>query len=128
MTTLAKTELEQQIEELGTWAAGLELSAQDPTSPYWMRQQDAERAERIRGEQMKLIEQQEMQLQGFHQCGTEGCLNLIAGGDYCDRCEEEINGTPYPLCNILLSETLGQYITRIWHGIWRRKAEREAQS
>ena len=113
MTALAKTELDEQIEQLGAWAASLELSALDLTAPYWMRRQDAERAERIRGEQLKLIKQHEMQMQGFHPCATEGCLTMVIGSDYCGRCEEEINGTPYPLCNILLNETLGQYVKRL---------------
>ena len=113
MTILAKTELDEQIEQLGAWAASLELSALDSTAPYWIRRQDAFRAERIRGEQWKLIEQQEMQTQGFHQCATEGCLTMVIGSDYCGRCEEEINGTPYPLCNIFLNETLGQYVKRL---------------
>ncbi len=128
MTTLAKTELEQQIEELGLWAAGLELSAQDTSNPYWMRQQDAERAERIRCEQTKLIEQQDLAMQGFHKCETEGCPTMVIGSDFCGRCEEEINGEAYPLGNVLLGETFVQYVTRIWHGIWNRKAEQEAQS
>ena len=118
---------EQQIEDLGTWPAGLELSAQDPTSPYWMRQQDAERAERIRYEQMKLMEQHELAMQGFHKCETDGCPTMVIGSDFCGRCEEEINGTPYPLGNILLGETFVQYVTRILRR-WCRKAEQEAQS
>ena len=125
MTTT--TTLEQQIEELGLWAAGLELSAQDPTSPYWMRQQDTERAERIRYEQMKLMEQQELATQGFHKCETEGCPTMVIGSDFCGRCEEEINGEGYPLCNVLLGETFVQYVTRLIRR-WCRKAEQEAQS
>lgn len=110
MTTT--TTLEQQIEELGLWAAGLELSAQDPTSPYWMRQQDAERAERIRQEQMKLIEQQELAMQGFHECATEGCPTMVIGADFCSRCEEG-NQQGYIFGHILLGETFGQYVTRV---------------
>ena len=113
MTTLAKTELEQQIEELGTWAAALEMSASDSTSPYWMRQQDAERARRIRHEQMELAEQNLRLAQGLAFCATEGCTTLVAGSTYCPRCEEEINGEPYPLCNVLLGETFVQYVTRL---------------
>ena len=36
------TAIDQQIEELGAWAAGLELSAADPKTPSCMRQKDTE--------------------------------------------------------------------------------------
>lgn len=124
------TTIEDQITELGMWAAGLELSAADPTAPYWMRRQDAERAERIRQTQAELIDEirreQEQQMRrypddflqaGFHKCSTEGCNAMIIGGDFCARCEEEINGTPYPFANILLGATFVQYVTRIWKRI-----------
>ena len=123
----ATTELEEQIEQLGAWAAGLELSAQDPTSPYWMRQQDAERAQRIRYEHMKLMEQHELAMQGFHKCETDGCPTMVIGSDFCPRCEED-NQQGYIFGNLLLGETFGQYVARIWRGFWPRKAEQEAQS
>jgi hypothetical protein len=28
----------------------------------------------------------------LHRCHTSGCLNLVAGDDYCARCAEEITG------------------------------------
>jgi len=34
-------------------------------------------------------------------CATAGCANRCAGTRYCRRCEEELNGEPYPLANIL---------------------------
>jgi hypothetical protein len=36
-----------------------------------------------------------------HRCRTSGCLNLVAGDDYCARCAEEINGQPYTFAEIL---------------------------
>ena len=32
----------------------------------------------------------------LHRCHTSGCLNIVAGDDYCARCAEEIDGQPYP--------------------------------
>jgi hypothetical protein len=42
-----------------------------------------------------------MQPRPLHYCHTSGCLNLVAGDDYCARCAEEINGDPYTFANIL---------------------------
>lgn len=107
------TTLDQQIKELGTWAAGLELSAQDPTTPYWMRLKDAERAEQVRAEQIRLLQERDNEAIGFKNCRTQGCKTRVLGSDYCPRCEEEINGMPYPLANVLLGETFVQYVTRV---------------
>jgi len=117
MTTIVKSDLEQQIEELGTWAAGLELSAVDPQTPYWLREKDAEHAKAIRDEQMRLLERLEAERQPLPKCATQGCRSIAIGSPYCARCEEEINGTPYPFANILLGATFVQYVTRIWKRI-----------
>jgi hypothetical protein len=37
----------------------------------------------------------------LHCCHTSGCLNLVAGDNYCARCEEEMTGQPYTFANIL---------------------------
>ncbi len=109
--------LDQQIAELGTWAACLELSAADPETPYWMRQQDADRAKRIREQQAKMLADCNLSLQGLQPCRTIGCTTLVLGSEYCPRCEEELTGEPYPLANVLLGETFAQYVSRIWNRI-----------
>ncbi len=122
MTTLAKTAIDQQIEELGAWAAGLELSAADPEIPYWMRQQDAARAKLIRELQAKLLADCNLALHGLQPCRTIGCTTLVLGSEYCPRCEEEINGEPYPLANVLRGETFVQYVSRLWKRITAKEA------
>ncbi len=94
------TAIEQQIEDLGVWAAGLELSAADPSTPYWLRKQDAERAQRIR-EQQFILAGQLRPAPPLHRCHTSGCPNVVAGDDYCARCSEEINGQPCTFAEIL---------------------------
>ena len=42
-----------------------------------------------------------MQPRPLHRCHTSGCLNLVAGDDYCARCAEEINGQPYTFAAVL---------------------------
>lgn len=37
----------------------------------------------------------------LHHCHTSGCLNLVAGDDYCARCADEMAGQPYTFANIL---------------------------
>ena len=37
----------------------------------------------------------------LHYCHTSGCLNLVAGDDYCARCSEEMTGQPYTFEEIL---------------------------
>lgn len=114
------TAIDQQIEELGAWAAGLELSAEDPETPYWMREQDARTAKRIRDEQFKLIHEVRASLQRLHPCRTIGCTTMVLGSEFCIRCEEELSGQPYPLANVLFGETFVQYVTRIWSMISHR--------
>lgn len=111
------TAIDQQIEELGAWAAGLELSANDPSTPYWMREQDAQRAKRIREQQVSLLRENQFALQGLQPCRTIGCTTLVLGSEFCPRCEEEITGEPYPLANVLFGETFVQYVTRLWDRI-----------
>ena len=111
------TAIDQQIEELGAWASGLELSAADPSTPYWMREQDAKRAKRIREQQFALVRDSQLSLQGLQPCRTIGCTTLVLGSEFCPRCEEELTGEPYPLENVLLGETFVQYITRVWKRI-----------
>ena len=94
MATIVKSDLEQQIDDLGQWAAMLELSAHDATMPYWMRQKDAEHAKAIR---------------------------IAIGSPYCARCEEEINGEPYPLANLFISETKRERIKRFIKGVFNGK-------
>lgn len=114
------TAIDQKIEELGAWASGLELSAADPSTPYWMRQQDAERAKRIREQQVSLLEDLKQQAMMLGTCSTPGCPNRVAGMLYCSVCEDAISGQPYPLANVILGETFVQYITRLWDRISHR--------
>ncbi len=37
----------------------------------------------------------------LHYCHTSGCLNIVAGDDYCSRCSEEMNGQPSTFAEIL---------------------------
>ena len=37
----------------------------------------------------------------LHCCHTSGCLNLVAGDNYCARCEEEMTGQPCTFAEIL---------------------------
>ena len=121
MTTIVKSDLEQQIEELGTWAAGLELSAVDPQTPYWLREKDAEHAKAIRDEQMRLLERLEAERQPLPKCATQGCRSIAIGSPYCARCEEEINGEPYPLANLFISETKRERVKRFIKGVFNGK-------
>ena len=112
MTTIAKSDLEQQIDDLGQWAAMLELSAHDATMPYWMRQKDAEHAKAIRDEQMRLLERAAAQAKPLPKCAVENCKNIAIGSPYCARCEEEITGTPYPFAAIIIGETIYERVKR----------------
>ena len=42
-----------------------------------------------------------MQPRPLHRCHTYGCLNLVAGDDYCARCAEEMSGQPYIFAGVL---------------------------
>ena len=121
MTTILKSDLEQQIDSLGQWAAMLELSAHDATMPYWMRQKDAEHAQAIRAEQMRLLERAAAQTKPLPKCAVENCRNIAIGSPYCARCEEEINGEPYPLANLFISETRRERIKRFIKGLFNGK-------
>lgn len=105
------TAIEQKIEDLGTWAAELELCAADPANPYWIREKSYWRAKDMRDEQMRLLEK--AATYPLPRCATDSCKNVSIGSPYCARCEEEINGRPYPLANIILGETFVQYVTRL---------------
>ena len=37
----------------------------------------------------------------LHYCHTAGCPNIVAGDNYCARCEEEMTGQPYTFANVL---------------------------
>jgi hypothetical protein len=37
----------------------------------------------------------------LHYCHTSGCLNLVAGDNYCSRCAEEMSGQPYTFAGVL---------------------------
>ena len=41
-----------------------------------------------------------MQPRPLHRCHTYGCLNLVAGDDYCARCAEEMSGQPCTFADI----------------------------
>lgn len=114
MSTVVKSDLEQQIEDLGVWAAGLELSAADPQTPYWLRAKDAEHAKTIREEQLRLLDKLAVERQPLPRCAVEGCNNVSIGSPYCARCEEEINGNPYPFARVLED----------WRAGWDKVGER----
>ena len=40
-------------------------------------------------------------LDGFHECHTIGCRTMVAGQDFCPRCQEEMDGEPYSLADVL---------------------------
>ena len=42
-----------------------------------------------------------MQPRPLHRCHTYGCLNLVAGDDYCARCAEEMSGQPCTFAGVL---------------------------
>jgi len=109
------TAIEQQITELECWACGLELSAADPSAPYWLRTQDADRAKLIREQQFILAGQ--VRPLPLIQCAVEGCVNHCAGSRYCARCEEELNSEPYSLAN-LLQETFLDAVIGAWKKLW----------
>lgn len=112
------TTIEQQIEELGTWAAGLELSADDPHEPYWLREKDAERAKAIREEQKRLFDKLAAERKPLPKCAVENCNNVSIGSPYCARCEEEITGQPYPFAALIIGETLYERIKRVWKQVF----------
>jgi hypothetical protein len=37
----------------------------------------------------------------LHYCHASGCPNLVAGDNYCARCEEEMTDQPYTFANVL---------------------------
>lgn len=78
------TNIDREIEDLGTRAAMLELYASERDAPLWMRAQDAERAQALR-------ERQYLLLAGMRKCVTEGCETLVGGSRLCPRCEEELH-------------------------------------
>lgn len=108
-----KTELETKIEELEAWAAGLELSAVDLSAPFWMRQQDLERAEKVWAEIGRLRGIAQMAKAGLVRCATIGCPTFVAGSRYCARCDEEIHGKPYPLRDVLKETFSGWVMGRL---------------
>ncbi len=110
------TAIEQQITELGNWAASLELSAYDPTSPYWMRQKDAERATRIRAEQENLLRLAQLNQSPLTRCASPGCTNLVAGTTICARCEDVTTAVPYPHANVLSEPPKWSRIAGIFFG------------
>ena len=110
------TAIEQQITELGEWACALELSAADPSTPYWMRTQDADRAKLIREQQFILAGQSRPD--PLIHCAVEGCVNHCAGSRYCARCEEELNSQPYPFANLLMHLTFLDAVISAWKKIW----------
>lgn len=107
------TELEVKIAELETWAAGLELSAIDLSTPFWMRQQDLERAEKVWTEIERLRGIAQMAQAGLVKCATPNCLTFVAGSRYCARCDDEIHGEPYPLRNVLKETFSGWVMGRL---------------
>ena len=115
------TEIEQQIEDLGQWAAQVELSADDPTWPEWLRAKDREHAKAIRDEQMRLFDKLAAERQPLPKCAVENCRNIAIGSPYCARCEEEINGEPYPLANLFISETRRERIKRFLKGVFNAR-------
>ena len=85
---------EKEIADLEIWARNLDLSAGDPDTPYWMRQQDAERAAYIREIQIpQLKEERDQQMKATHQ-------------DYLEFAHYLEADLPEPLKTALQDETL----------------------
>lgn len=55
--------------------------------------------------------QEAIESSNLHPCHTEGCTTMVAGCDYCPRCEAQINGGPYPFANILAEPTRAFKVT-----------------
>lgn len=108
-----KTELETKISELESWAEGLELSATDLSTPFWMRQQDLERAEKVWAEIERLKGIAQMTRAGLVKCASRGCPTLVAGSRYCPKCEEGLLNEPYPLRNVLKETFPGWVMGRL---------------
>ena len=79
---------------LGQLAADCDLLAADPTVPT-----DDRLILMLQSAEMR--EAQFDSWPPLHNCHTSGCLNLVAGDDYCARCAEEMSGQPYTLANAL---------------------------
>ena len=97
---LRQSEREKMIEPsdratiLGQLAADCDLLAADPTVPT-----DDRLILMIQAAEMR--EAQFDSCPPLHCCHTSGCLNLVAGDDYCARCAEEMNGQPCTFAEIL---------------------------
>lgn len=107
------TELEAKIADLESWAEGLELNAVDLSTPFWMREKDLERAERVWEEIERLRGIAQMARAGLVRCAAGNCPNMVAGSRYCARCDEEIHGEPYPLRNVLKETFPGWVMGRL---------------
>lgn len=118
MAIIVKSDLEQQIEELETWAAGLELSASDPQTPYWLREKDAEHAKAIREEQNRLFDKLAAERQPLPKCAGENCKNVSIGSPYCARCEDGLARKPYTFAGLIIGETLYERVMRVWKQVF----------
>lgn len=83
----------QEVENLGRLAAQCELEAWRE-GPGWLKKSLLDQARAYRDAKIACCSP-------LHICRTSGCLNVIAGDDYCARCSEETNGDPYTFANIL---------------------------
>ena len=89
-----RSDLPPEVENLGLLAAHCELEAWRQGNPDWLKKSLLDQAHDYREAQLSCWTE-------FHRCHTSGCLNLVAGDDYCARCAEEINGQPCTFAEIL---------------------------
>lgn len=87
-------ELSDRATILGQLAADCDLLAADPTVPTHDRLILMLQAAEMRDAQIACCIP-------LHICRTAGCLNVVAGDDYCARCSEEINAEDYTFGTIL---------------------------
>lgn len=80
-----------EVESLGRLAAQCELEAWREGSG-WLKKSLLDQAQAYRDAQISCP---------LHICRACGCLNVVAGADYCARCSEEINAEAYAFGTIL---------------------------
>lgn len=87
-------ELSDRATILGQLAADCDLLAAAPTVPTHDRLILMLQAAEMREAQFDSCPP-------LHCCHTYGCLNLVAGDDYCARCADGMSGQPYTFAGVL---------------------------